>query len=101
MEAVVITFGIPDLKNHPNYTRAPFYGLTLEVKLQDGTILNPIDFDITEEITKQPRGGVLDIYDDRLDIPEDIGNEGSQGAFGVAIDDWGEYQDVTFDIGKK
>lgn len=101
VEAVVNTFGIPDLPNHPNYTRAPFYGLTLEVRLQDGTILDPIDFDISDEIMKQPRGGVIDIYDDRLDIPDDIGNEGGQGAFGVAIDDWGEFEDITFDFGKK
>lgn len=101
VEAAVNTFGVPNLPSPPEYTRAPFYGLTLEMRLKDGTMLEPIDFDITDEIIKQPRGGVIDITDDRLDIPDDIGNEGAQGAFGVAIDDWGEYQDVTFDLGKK
>lgn len=101
VEAVVNTFGVPNLPSHPNYTRAPFFGLTLELRLKDGTIIDPIDFDITDQISLQPRGGVIDITDERLDIPDDVGNEGSQGAFGVAIDDWGEYEDISFDIGKK
>ncbi|MDE7349934.1 MAG: DUF5119 domain-containing protein [Muribaculaceae bacterium] len=97
VEAVVNTFGVPNFPN-PDYTRAPFYGLNLEVRLGNGELLS-FDFDITDQILKQPRGGVIEIYD--LEIPDDIGNAEDKGAFGVAIDDWGEYQDVTFDIGKK
>lgn len=97
VEAVVNTFGVPNFPN-PDYTRAPFYGLNLEVRLRNGAMLN-FDFDITDEIMRQPRGGVIDVYD--LEIPDDIGNAEDQGAFGVAIDDWGEYQDVSFDLGKK
>lgn len=97
VEAVVNTFGVPNFPN-PDYTRASFYGLNLEVRLRNGAILN-FDFDITEQIERQPRGGVIDVYG--IEIPEDIANEEDKGAFGVAIDDWGEYQDVEFDIGGK
>lgn len=97
VEAVVNTFGVPGYPN-PDYTRAPFYGLNLEVRLRNGEILT-FDFDITDQIILQPRGGVIDVYD--LEIPEDVGTAEDKGAFNVGVDDWGEYQDVTFDIGKK
>lgn len=97
VEAVVNTFGVPNFPN-PDYTRAAFYGLNLEVRLRNGELLN-FDFDISDQIARQPRGGVIDVYD--LEIPDDIGNAEEKGAFGVAIDSWGEYNDVTFDLGKK
>lgn len=97
VEAVVNTFGVPNFPN-PDYTRAEFYGLNLEVRLRNGYILN-YDFDITEQIARQPRGGVIEVYD--IEIPEDVANEEDKGAFGVAIDDWGEYEDISFDLGKK
>lgn len=96
VEAVVNTFGVPNFPN-PDYTRGTFYGLNLEVQLRNGYMLN-FDFDITDQISRQPRGGVIDVYD--LEIPDDIGNAEDQGAFGVAIDDWGEYEDVTINLGK-
>lgn len=96
-EAVVNTFGVPNFPNM-DYTRAEFYGLNLEVRLRNGVMLN-FDFDITDQISRQPRGGVIDVYG--IEIPDDIGNAEDQGAFGVAIDDWGEYEDVTFELGKK
>lgn len=97
VEAVVNTFGVPNFPN-PDYTRAEFYGLNLEVRLRNGYILN-FDFDITDQINLQPRGGVIDVYD--IEIPEDVANEEDKGAFGVAVDNWGEYQDIPFDLGKK
>lgn len=97
VETVVNTFGVPNFPN-PDYTRAPFYGLNLEVRLRNGVMLN-FDFDITDQIARQPRGGVIDVYD--LVIPDDVANEEDKGSFGVNIDDWGEYQDVTLDLGKK
>ncbi len=97
VEAVVNTFGVPNFPN-PDYTRAEFFGLNLEVRLRNGAMLN-FDFDITEQILRQPRGGVIDVYD--LEIPDDIGNKEDQGSFGVNIDDWGEYEDIVLDLGKK
>ncbi len=97
VEAVVNTFGVPNFPN-PDYTRAPFYGLNLEVRLRNGIMLN-FDFDITDQILRQPRGGVIEVYD--LEIPDDIGNAEDRGAFGVAMDDWGEFQDIVLDLGKK
>ncbi len=97
VEAVVNTFGIPGYPN-PDYTRAEFFGLNLEIQLRNGYRLN-YDFDITDQILLQPRGGVIDVYD--LEVPDDVGNAEDQGAFGIGIDDWGEYEDVTIDLGKK
>ncbi len=97
VEAVVNTFGIPGYPN-PDYTRAEFYGLNLEVRLRNGALLN-FDFDITDQITRQPRGGVIDVYD--IVIPDDIANEEDKGSFNVAIDGWGEYEDITLDLGRK
>lgn len=97
VEAVVNTFGLPDYP-HPGYTRGTFYGLNLEVRLGNGIMLN-FDFDITEQILKQPRGGVIDVYG--LEIPDDIGDVEDRGSFGVGMDDWGDYEDIILDIGKK
>lgn len=97
VEAVVNTFGVPNFPN-PDYTRGDFYGLNLEVRLRNGELLN-FDFDITDQIQRQPRGGVIEVYG--LEVPDDIGNAEDKGAFGVAIDDWGEYEDISFDLGKK
>lgn len=97
VEAVVNTFGVPGFPN-PDYTRAPFYGLNLEVRLRNGVMLN-FDFDVTDQIMLQPRGGVIDVYG--ISIPDDVASEEDKGAFGVAVDDWGEYEDIPFDLGRK
>lgn len=96
-EAVVNSFGVPNFPN-PDYTRAEFFGLNLEIRLRNGVMVS-YDFDITDQITRQPRGGVIDVYG--IIVPEDLANDEDKGAFGVAVDDWGEYQDITLDLSKK
>lgn len=96
VETAVNTFGIPNFPN-PDYTRAEFYGLNLEVRLRNGIMLN-FDFDVTDQIKRQPRGGVIEVYD--LEIPDELGNAEDKGAFGVVIDDWGDFEDISFDLGK-
>lgn len=95
VEAVVNTFGVPDFPN-PDYTRGTFFGLNLEVRLGNGKILN-FDFDVTEQVLQQPRGGVIDVYG--LAIPDEVGREDT-GSFGVGMEDWGDYQDVILDLSK-
>lgn len=90
VEAVVNTFGVPDYPN-PEYSRSERrYGLNLEVRLTNGRILN-FDFDITDQIELQPRGGVIEV--DGIEISDELGKEQS-GSFDVSIDGWGEYEDV-------
>lgn len=97
VEAIVNTFGIPNFPN-PDYSRADrAYGLNLEVRLKNGRMLS-FDFDITDQIARQPRGGVIEV--DGIDIPDEIGKDDS-GAFDVTVEGWGEYQDISIDFGKK
>jgi len=96
VEAVVNTFGVPNYPN-PDYSRAGgSYGVNLEVRLTNGHMLN-FDFDVTEQVVKQPRGGVIEVWG--LRIPDELGKEDS-GSFDVNVGGWGEYEDVIIDLGK-
>lgn len=97
VEAVVNTFGVPNFPN-PDYSRGErTYGLNLEVRLKNGRMLN-FDFDITDQINRQPRGGVIEVGG--INIPDELGKEDS-GTFDVTINGWGEYSDIMIDFGKK
>lgn len=94
VEVPVNSFGAPDYPN-PEYTRTDNkYGLNVEVRLKNGKILS-YDFDVTDQLAKQPRGGVIVVGG--IDIPDELGQEDS-GAFGVDVNGWGEYEDVPIDI---
>jgi len=96
IEAIVNTFGVPDYPN-PDYSRASgSFGLNLEVKLVNGLMLN-FDFDVTGQIVRQPRGGVIEVGG--INIPDEL-VQNNGGAFDVGVDDWGEYEDITIDLGK-
>jgi len=97
VEAVVNTFGVPGYPN-PDYSRASgIYGLNLEVRLKNGIILT-YDFDVTDQIIRQPRGGVIEVGG--INIPDDVGKE-ETGSFDVGIDGWGDFDDIIIDFGKK
>ncbi len=97
VEAVVNTFGVPNYPN-PDYSRATgVYGLNLEVRLRNGRIKN-FDFDVTDQINRQPRGGVIEIFG--IVISDEEGKEDG-GSFNVDIDGWGEYNDIVIDFGKQ
>lgn len=96
IEAVVNTFGVPNYPN-PDYSRSGVsYGLNLEVMLTNGRMLN-FDFDITAQIARQPRGGVIEV--EGIKIPDELGQEGG-GSFDVDVEGWGEFEDVVIDFGK-
>jgi len=89
VRAEVRSFGVPDFPN-PSYARDIHnYGLNLEVRLTNGKILN-YDFDVTDQVTAQPHGGVITVKD--IVIPADQTTGG--GGFNVDVTDWGEYQDI-------
>lgn len=90
-EALVYSFGVPDYPNGQYTTRAErSYALNLEVRLKNGKILS-FDFDVTDQVATQPRGGVLIVSG--IEISDEDGMEGGSG-FDVTINDWGEYEDV-------
>lgn len=93
-EAQVQTFGIP---NYPGegYTRAnQTYSLNLEVRLNNGKILN-YEFDVTDQVEAQPRGGVIRV--DGIEVSDEDGTEGG-GAFDVTVEGWGEYIDIPLPL---
>ena len=85
VQALVKSFGIPDYPN-PNYTRSNRkYETHLEVQLKDGTIKR-FKFDITEQMSKQPHGGVI--------LIPDINMNGSGSGFNVEVDNWGNVIEI-------
>ena len=91
-QALVKSFGVPDYPN-PNYSRNPHqYGLNLEVRLTDGT-LHQFDFDITEQVEKQPHGGVIVVKGIEIEEPKELG-----GGFDVSVEGWGDVIDIPLPL---
>lgn len=92
---MVKSFGVPDYPN-PNYSRNPSkYGLNLEVRLKDGSI-QTFDFDVTEQVEKQPHGGVIVVRGIKIEPPVDSGEGG--GGFDVGVSDWGDAVDIPLPL---
>ena len=92
-QALVKSFGIPDYPN-PNYSRGPCqYCLNLEVRLTNGK-LQQFEFDITEQMEKQPHGGVIVVSG--IEIDPNISSGG--GGFNIGVDGWGDAVDVPLPI---
>ena len=94
VEAQVQTFGVP---NYPGegYTRAAqVYTLNLEVRLNNGKMLS-YEFDVTDQVEKQPRGGVILV--NGIEVSDEDGTEGS-GGFDVDVEGWGDYVDIPLPL---
>lgn len=95
--AVVNSFGVPSFAGHhysgvaPTGTTDPSlrFTLNLEVLLKTGE-LQSFEFDITDQMRNQPRGGVISV--DGIYIVVEDGKVDT--GFDVNVDDWGEYEDV-------
>lgn len=96
-EARVMSFGVPGFPDRyytiPEKTERS-YGLNLEVMLNNGKMLE-FDADITRQMEKQPRGGVIEISG--IHIPATEGEEGGSG-FSPSVDGWGDYRDIDIDL---
>lgn len=90
-------FGVP---NYPGdyYTRADgtpaYYTLNLEVLLNNGKLLS-YEFDVTDQVNAQPRGGVITV--EGIEVSDEDGMEGS-GGFDVTVDGWGDYVDIPLPL---
>ena len=96
VRAVVTSFGIPAFPND-NYlarTNGRKHGLNLEVILRNGKLVQ-FDFDVTEQVQKQPHGGVIVVSGIQIK-PED-GTQGT-GAFDVDVNGWGDIVDVPLPL---
>lgn len=95
--AVVHSFGVPSFAGHHYTGVAPEgktdpslrFTLNLEVLLKNGK-LQSFEFDITDQMRNQPRGGVITV--DGIYVIDEDGQVDS--GFDVDVDDWGEYEDV-------
>jgi hypothetical protein len=88
-QATVKSFGAPDYPN-PDYSRNPRpYALNLEVMVSDGSIQS-FEFDITEQMEKQPHGGVIVVKGIKIEAPEQSGG----GGFDVGVSGWGDAIDI-------
>lgn len=97
-EADVRSFGIAGFPDK-YYGRASAregegrYTLNLEILLRNGRMIS-FNFDVTDQMADQPRGGVIEVGGIELG-DEDISN-GS--GFDVNVSDWGEYEDIDLPI---
>lgn len=97
IQANVRSFGIPDFPNEHYLSRnGRTYGLTLDVLLRNGKMLS-YNFDITDQMEKQPRGGIIEIKG--IEITKE--DAAIDSVFDVDIDDWGDYEDVDLPLDKK
>lgn len=94
VQAQVRSFGVPDYPNI-NYTRATNYqvGLSIELRLKNGNFQQH-DFDITDQVLRQPHGGVIVVSG--IEIDEDRDDSG--GGFQVGVDGWGDEVNVPLPI---
>lgn len=90
------SFGVPNYSGD-HYTRTDdtpaCYTLNLEVRLTNAKMLS-YDFDVTEQVEAQPRGGVITVSG--IEVSDEDGTEG--GSFDVSVDGWGEWVDVPLPL---
>ena len=94
VEAVVTSFGVPGFSPDTRTTRADnTHGVNLEVMLTNGALKN-FDFDITDQMAQQPRGGVITVSGLTVSREEAAVESG----FDVVVDGWGEYEDIEMPL---
>lgn len=95
IEAVVRSYGLPGYPNVNYPTRVGKNGLGINIYLTNGKVAR-FECDVTEQMSKQPHGGVIEWTGDDIIIEKEAGEEGS-GAFDVEVDDW-EYEDIPLPL---
>ena len=99
-EAKVRSFGVPSFpdrhygKSDSDKTEPRSYALNLEVKLHNGKMLE-FDFDITDQISSQPRGGVITVSGIKIEDEDGLYESG----FDIDVSGWGEHEDIDLPVG--
>lgn len=99
--ACVRSFGVPGFPDE-YYGRADGttaerpYTLNLEVRLKNGKYVE-FNYDITEQMAKQPRGGVIRVEGLRIEDEQGLTSAG----FNVDISDWGDHVDIDLPVNPK
>ena len=92
-EAEVTSFGVPDFNPETDSRAEGKFGLNLEVRMKNGQF-KTFEFDITEQVAGQPRGGVITVSG--LEISDSEAGTGS--GFEVTVEGWGEFQDIVLPL---
>lgn len=98
-EAHVRSFGVPGFPDEYYGRAAPVaegrpFTLNLEVMLKNGKTVE-FNFDISDQMVRQPRGGVITVTGLRI---EDEQNQYNSG-FEVDVSDWGEHEVIDLPVG--
>ena len=98
----VRTFGIPSFPDSyfgRSATDSPGpFSLNLEVKLKNGKNVD-FNFDITDQIKNQPRGGIIRV--EGIRIEDNVASEPTSSGFDVDVSDWDDYsEEINIPIGK-
>ncbi|HIU55981.1 MAG TPA: DUF5119 domain-containing protein [Candidatus Gallibacteroides avistercoris] len=94
-EIQLTSFGVPNFPgdHYVRQSTAQRQGLNLEVMLKNGKI-KTFEFDVTDQLISQPRGGVITVSGLTVTDEEAGGDTG----FNVNVDDWGEYEDIELPL---
>lgn len=100
-QAEVRSFGVPGFPDKyfgsiTSSPQPPSYTLNLEVMLRNGKVVD-FNFDISDQIVNQPRGGVIKITG--LRIEDDEGQ--SQAGFEVDVDNWDNAEVIDLPLGSQ
>lgn len=94
VEALVTSFGVPGFSPDTRTTRADnTHGVNLEVMLTNGNLKN-FDFDVTDQMAQQPRGGVITVSGLTVSREE----ASVESGFDVVVNGWGEYEDIEMPL---
>lgn len=97
LEVKVMTFGVPSMEGVASTKALSDYqgqhDLRLTIKLTNGKTLT-VDHDVTDQIMRQPKGGVVTVND--LKISDDM-VKGSSG-FQPDVDEWGDETNIPLPL---
>lgn len=101
-EAIVRSFGVPGFPDEyygrsAGHAASRPYTLNLEVLLSNGKT-EQFNFDVGDQLRKQPRGGVITVKGIRIEDDEEDPNEENAGGFDVDLSGWGEV-DIDLPVG--
>ena len=94
-EILLYSFGIPDFPgdHYVQKSTVQQQRLNLEVMLKNGK-LKSFEFDVTDQLASQPRGGVITVSG--LTVTDD--EAGGDAGFQVDVEGWGEYEDIEIPL---
>ena len=94
-EIQLYSFGIPDFpgEHYVQKSTVQQQRLNLEVMLKNGK-LKSFEFDVTDQLASQPRGGVITV--DGLSVTNE--EAGGDAGFHVEVEGWGAYEDIELPL---